>query len=73
MSDTDRIMNGGRRSNTRSASLTVSTGSHSPVSGWWAPVDSEAATRYVQEGALMPCFAGEPARWSLAYEVLPVR
>lgn len=71
MLDTGRTMNSEPRSNTRSASTTVSTGSHSPVSGWWAPLDAEGAIRFVQQGAMMPCSAGEPARWRLAYESWP--
>ena len=72
MLDTGRTMNSEPRSNTRSASTTVSTGSHSPVSGWWAPLNAEGATRYVQQGSMMPCYAGEPARWRLAHKSLPV-
>lgn len=72
MLDTGRAMNSEPRSNTRSASTTVSTGSHSPVSGWWVPLNAEGTVRYVQQGEMMPCSAGEPARWRLAYESVPV-
>ncbi|MDP9936780.1 hypothetical protein J2T11_003148 [Paenarthrobacter nicotinovorans] len=48
--------------------MSVLTGHHAPVSGWWRPDGEVVPYRFVPKGALMPAHQGQRVDWRLELE-----
>lgn len=49
---------------TSGCDLTVGTGHHCPVTGWWEPGGDAARRRFISEGSLMPALNGSSVSWT---------